>query len=84
MRNVTKVRSREKRFHMKLFNTVLLVLSVTTLNKVLDNVSIFELSQASLLLVISFELGSASCVHIVVSVLLYWNVHTCEHEVPMG
>lgn len=36
MRNVTKVRSREKHFQMKLFNTVLLVLSVTTLNKVLD------------------------------------------------
>lgn len=36
MRNVTKVRSRGKRFHMKLFNTILLVLSVTTLNKVLD------------------------------------------------
>lgn len=36
MRNVTKVRSRRKHFHMKLFNTILLVLSVTTLNKVLD------------------------------------------------
>lgn len=51
MRNVTKV-SREKSFHMKLFNTILLVLSVTTLNKVLDKFSIFEVSQASLLLVI--------------------------------
>lgn len=36
MRNVTKIRSRGKHFHMKLFNTILLVLSVTTLNKVLD------------------------------------------------
>lgn len=36
MRNVTKVGSRGKHFHVKLFNTILLVLSVTTLNKVLE------------------------------------------------
>lgn len=35
MRNVTKV-SRGKHFHLTLFNTILLVLPVTTLNKVLD------------------------------------------------
>ena len=84
MRNVTKVRSRGKHFHMKLFTTISLVLSVTTLNKVLDMLVYLKFLQGSLLLAISFELRSASCVYIVVSVLLYRSKHICKYKIPMG
>lgn len=66
MRNVTKAGSRGKDFRMKFFNTILLVLSV---NHIEQGFSLLEVSQGSLLLTV-FELRSASCVHIVISVLL--------------
>lgn len=46
-------------------------------------VSVLEVSQDSVLLAI-FELRSAGCVYIVISVLPYLSVHICEYNIPMG
>lgn len=50
----------------------------------LREVSIFEVSQSSLLLAISFELRSAICVYIVILILLYHTMHICEYKDPHG
>lgn len=83
MRNVTKAGSRGKDFHMKLFNTILLVLSVTTLNKVLDTLVCWKFLKVQCCWQY-FELRSATCVHIVISVLPYLCMHVCEYKIPMG
>lgn len=81
MRNVTKAGSRGKDFHMKLFNTILLVLSVTTLNKVVDTLVYWKFLKVQCCWQ---YLRSASCVYIVISVLPYLSMHICEYKIPMG
>lgn len=49
----------------------------------LCHVSLLEVSQGLLLLAI-FELRSASCVYIVISVLPHLSMYICEYKIPMG
>lgn len=82
MRNVTKV-SRGKHFHLTL-QYHFAGATCYNVEQGLRCVSIFGVSQGSLLLAISFELRSASCVYIVISVLLYHSMCIWEYKIPMG